>query len=66
MYNVIISELFCVIYNCVTITMTCDRCVTFIYDITLIPNSKTKIRKLNENENENKKRNKNKNRVHYI
>ena len=58
LYNIIASEpffSFCVIYNCVTITMICDGCVIIMYNIILISsNLKFKIRKINENENKNK------------
>jgi len=50
LYDVIVLESFFTTHDCVTMTMICDRCVTVICDITLTPNSKTKIRKLNRKE----------------
>ena len=54
LYNVIILKIpifFYVIYNCLTMTITCDWCVTVMCDVILVLNFKFKIRKLNENEN---------------
>jgi len=43
---------FCMIYDCVTMTVT--------YDIILASNPKSKIRKINRNQNKNEERNENK------
>ena len=49
---------FCVMYDYMTITVTYDECVTVCSsysDIMLIPNTKSKNKKINEIENRNKK-----------
>ena len=64
LYNIIVPEpftFFYVMYDHVTMTVTCDGSV--ICDVILAPNSKSKI-KINGKENENE--NENENKVHYL
>lgn len=47
--------MFCM--TCDHVTITCDRCATVTYEITLTPNPKLKNKKfLNRNKNRNEKR----------
>ena len=50
LYDIITPESFSITHDYITITMICDRYVIVIYNITLNPNSETKIRKLNKKE----------------